>query len=78
MWEFNASGTIYSNPRIMKNSVAVCTTAGDVIQLDAVNGEELWRRRVQGEIWSDPVVVESESLIVWGTRFAITHDDNRY
>ena len=72
-WEFDAQAAIYASPLALSDtSIVVCTTAGDVIRLDT-NGAQIWRRRIAGgEIWSDPIEVDS-SRIAFGVRDSRLH-----
>lgn len=75
LWQLNAQAAIYAAPvRITNAYVLVCTTAGDIIQVDVNNGKQIWKTRIGGggEIWSDPVQLD-DTLVAFGARDSRLH-----
>ena len=80
-WRFDANAVVCSKPMSFASTspvkyMAVCTTAGDIIIVNAKTGEEQRRYTVDGEIWSDPILVstpDGREHIVVGARDSRVH-----
>lgn len=71
-WTFATNAVVYCRPLICRDgTIIVATTAGDVIRLSG-GGHEVGRTRVEGEIWSDPVQIDSRR-IAFGARDSRMH-----
>ena len=72
LWQYDAQSVVYSSTLPLSGGrCIVCTTAGDVILIQA--GKELWRTKVVGEIWSDAVQVGMGGAIIFGARDSRIH-----
>lgn len=72
LWEYDAQSVVYSSLlAISGNSLVVCTTAGDVIQIR--HGTEESRTIVPGEIWSNPLMTGVVGVIAVGARDSRVH-----
>ena len=56
-------GGIWSTPALHKNVLFVTTNSGRLISVNRNSGEVLWTKRLEGPLWSSPVVV-NDILIV--------------
>jgi hypothetical protein len=79
--DLQVGACVYAKPlalpssQMEENSFVVCTTAGDVLRVGVqVDGslDILWKYRVAGELWSDPVLVE-ENSVAFGARDSHVH-----
>jgi len=74
-WQYDARTVVYASPLVISRDLCIiCTTAGDVALVR--KGKELWRTKVLGEIWSDPVLFTGEdgvTRIVVGARDSKVH-----
>lgn len=76
IWSINVGACIYSKPLcVVPDRVVVCTTAGDVVVAEETltsGANIVWRMRIRGEIWSDPVSLPN-GPIVFGARDSCVH-----
>ena len=73
-WECNCFSSIYSKPLYLRNgSIVVCTTAGFVVNISIDNGDIQSFNGIPAEIWSTPVQVGEDNIIVVGARDSKCH-----
>ena len=73
LWQLDVHAAVYAAPvRITNTIVLVCTTAGDVLKVNANTGKQMRISSVCGEIWSDPVRVD-ETRVTFGARDSRLH-----
>ena len=82
LWTLDVKSVVYAKPLALwdESSVVVCTTAGDILQIDLASGKLLWQYRmpVGAEVWSTPVELPSHnnlstSFIAVGARDSRLH-----
>ena len=72
LWQFDAKSVICTTPLALSDTrCLVCTTGGDVILLQGET--EIWRIKLNGEIWSSPVSLGSNGVIAVGARDSNVH-----
>ncbi len=73
LWQFDAKSVVCTAPLALGDTrCLVCTTGGDVIMLQGE--KEIWRTKLNGEIWSSPVSLGSDNdVIVVGARDSNVH-----
>ena len=59
MWETQVDACVYARPVLLPNGTfcLVCTTAGDAVVVQTLDGAIVERSFLNGEIWSDPKIV---------------------
>jgi hypothetical protein len=73
VWSCNVGACVLATPVEMPDgSFVVCTTAGDILRLSSNDGKIVWRHRIHGEIWTNPVAVEPHR-IAFGARDSRLH-----
>ena len=70
VWTIDVGACILAAPLSLNSSIIVCTTAGDVILIQ--DGKIVFQYQINGEIWSDPVVVSDEQ-VAFGARDSRLH-----
>ena len=76
LWQLDAQAAIYASPvRINDKVVIICTTAGDIIEVDANTGNQIGKQRIgfaSGAIWSDPIKLD-DTHVAFGARDSRLH-----
>ncbi|XP_055637129.1 beta-alanine-activating enzyme [Toxorhynchites rutilus septentrionalis] len=63
-WRLNLQSPIYASPSIVNNMVVVCTTVGNVNLIALESFELAGAIKLNGEIFSTPLVVDSSAIYV--------------
>mmetsp|Transcript_6708 Transcript_6708/g.12208 ORF Transcript_6708/g.12208 Transcript_6708/m.12208 type:complete len:366 (-) Transcript_6708:625-1722(-) len=65
LWECDCLSSIFTKPlSLQSGDIVVCTTAGDVLRLSSNSGEIQSHHKLAGEIWSSPVEIETDPVVV--------------
>lgn len=71
VWTIDVGACILAAPLSLNMSIIVCTTAGDVIEIQ--DGKVVFKYQINGEIWSNPVAGVSNGQVAFGARDSRLH-----